>query len=494
MASTQHTHGPSIGEVHENSATIWYRSDQDLAPVISYWETRLSKDEASAIAIQVDPQADYTSLTKLNNLAPDTNYTFEVGSLQGSFKTPGSSSCSFVFGSCVGGQGYGRNAPGHEDGEGFPIFKRIQEAKPDFFLFNGDTIYADDVIKSQSVNPWNKGDKFYTPNGVSEMPACKDLKSLRDRYKYHLEDPTLAKLLRHVPVYASWDDHEVLDNFGQEILRKQGLGQLFDDGRQAFLEYWPIQRTKEDPNRMYRSFSWGPHVEVFLLDSRSHRDVHEQRGDNKTPTMRYILGDVQLQWLLDGLASSKSTWKFVASSIPLSFPTGYPTPEVDGYDGWSDGKWDHIGGPEAELLKVFEHIRDKSVENVVFLSGDVHFPFALSYDPFHSGGPLFHEVAATPFHALCLPPPESGPDNTFNPTVLYQEGSFGSKNFNFGQVNIASDGRFTFHIRDREGVSLFTLKLAPAAMTMTKRNSLSGVKRKSIEFSAEVNQATARAG
>jgi alkaline phosphatase D len=478
-----HVHGPSISEVTETSAIIWYRDDQGIKtpPQITYWSAKDKNETAgeeattTTLTVQVDPTADFTSNTKLSNLSPDTVYEFKVGSREGSFKTPGSAACSFVFGSCIAGQGYGRNAAGHADGEGFPIFEKITDLQPDFFLLNGDSIYADASIEVESNNPWNKGERYVTQNGVKIMSACDNLESMRDRYKYHLEDPKLAKFLTRCPVYTNWDDHEVCDNFGQELLRQQGKGQLFDDGRQAFLEYWAREKPKEEPTRMYRSFTWGPHVEMFILDSRSHRDVHKHKGDNKTPTMEFILGDTQLKWLLEGLTASKSTWKFLATSIPMSFPTGWPTPEVDGYDGWADGKSGKLGGPEKELFKIFEHIHYHDIQNVVCLGGDVHYPYAISYDPFQSGKPLTYELAATPFHALCIPPPIGGPDDTFNPTVLFAQGTFGGKNFNFGQISIEDDGKFEFVIRNIKGASIYELKLRPDAVEVEQKEGSSGL-------------------
>jgi alkaline phosphatase D len=145
----------------------------------------------------------------------------------------------------------------------------------------------------------------------------------------------------------------------------------------------------------------------------------------------------------------------------MSYPTGWPTPEVDGFDGWADGKSGAFGGPEKELLKIFEHIHYQDIQNVIFLSGDVHYPYAISYDPFQSGKPLTYELAATPFHALCLPPPIGGADDTFNPTVLFAEGSFGGKNFNFGQISIGADGKFAFQIHNSKGASIYELQLRP---------------------------------
>jgi alkaline phosphatase D len=132
------------------------------------------------------------------------------------------------------------------------------------------------------------------------------------------------------------------------------------------------------------------------------------------------------------------------------------------YDGWSDGSDESLGGPELELQSILLFIKEQQIANVIFISGDVHFPFCISYDPFEQGKPLFYEIGSTPFHALCLPPPEKGPDKSFNPTTLFVDGKFADQSFlNFGHVKIDEDANFTFNLRDVKGRSMFELQLKP---------------------------------
>jgi hypothetical protein len=63
-------------------------------------------------------------------------------------------------------------------------------------------------------------------------------------------------------------------------------------------------------------------------------------------------------------------------------------------------------------------------------------------DPFRQGKPLVYEIGATPFHALCLPPPEGGPrDLSFNPTALFAAGTSAGDLVNFGHVVRKETGR-----------------------------------------------------
>ena len=229
----------------------------------------------------------------------------------------------------------------------------------------------------------------------------------------------------------------------------------------------------DEPRRVYRRVHWGRHAELFILDCRSYRSVHKPTaaaaadggGGSGTPQLSHMLGDAQLAWLKAGLVESTATWKFICTSVPLSYPTGWPRPQETGYDGWADGSSSSESvGPEAELLSILQHIRDSSVANVCFISGDVHFPFCISYDPFDDDRPLVHEIGATPLHALCLPRPPSGlGDTSLKPTVLYAgDVPFGGQLNNFGACTLDELGNATFALHEAAtGRVLYELPLTP---------------------------------
>jgi len=135
-----------------------------------------------------------------------------------------------------------------------------------------------------------------------------------------------------------WDDHEVDSDFTMTHRR-------LPIGRQAFFDYWPIRRSTQDPYRLYRSFNWGKGVEVFLLDCRQYRD----------PQTQTMLGLEQKQWLLQQLAASSATFKFIVSSVPFSDPR--------------DDKWGEYSAERGDILK---NIQENKIPGVIFLAGDVH--------------------------------------------------------------------------------------------------------------------------
>jgi alkaline phosphatase D len=445
------THGPLSGEVSAETAVLWARGNQagELAFTVA-----ADVDFAEIVAetaVTLDEGSDFTGEALIEGLEPGTPYLYQAiltttdGSseaVQGYFQTAPAEAAAFdfVFGACLGGQNYCRNPE-----TGWEIFNTMLAQSPDFFLFTGDTIYVDNGCSVPENVPG------------AEEPA-RDLAGYRSRYQYHLADPHYAEFLAQTPVYATWDDHEVLDDFGGPALSRTNP-QMVADGAQAFFEYWPIQAQEDGNPQIYRTIPYGEHAEFIILDTRSYRDPNvnwDPHPRNLTP--KTMLGAEQFAWLQESLANSTATWKFIVTSVPLSYPTGFPQPEVDGRDSWAN--YTEPSGYETELLALIFFIESQNIENVVFLTGDTHWPFALSYDPDRDGEANFHEFGASPLSALTLPPVQT-PDPTLNPTVLYAEGEFAGTLFNFGQIAVDEAGSLTFRLLDSSGGSRYEVTLEP---------------------------------
>ena len=472
------SHGP-IAEVSATSATIWARGVSGGAFRVRCWAMGMKDAPCHTAFAIMKASDDFTARCTVSGLDPCTRYEYVVETKArywkriGTFRTAAlpdqPAACSFVFGSCIGGQGYGRYAGKAEDpSSGFPAFGAMLDMVPDFFVCNGDIIYADNAIEPVATTPWNKDTEHVVGEG---MAVANDLDGFRARYRYHLADPKLGAFYAATPLVNTWDDHEIFDDWGAEKLVSEGKAQLLEDGQRAWFEYHPHTGPPEEPRRIYRTVRWGAHVELFVLDCRSYRSRHELRtslaeSDAKeaTPQMKTILGATQFDWLLDALGKSTATWKMICTSIPLSYPTGWPRPQETGYDGWADGvHGQHSTGPERELKAILEFIRSTPITNVVFISGDVHFPFCISYDPFGDGKPLVHEIGATPIHALCLPAPEKPGDQSLNPSVLYAgKTEFGGSLQNFGRCEINDAGEAIFSLHDIMGGELYKVTLTPS--------------------------------
>jgi alkaline phosphatase D len=449
-AASAISHGPLSGEVGPDSVVLWARAD---GQGIITFEVSTTEDFAEVLALaEVDAIAenDFTAEAPIENLSPATAYYYRVSlgggeAKTGTFRTAPASdeaaAVNFLFGACLGGQGYCRPPE-----TGWQIFNTMAAQNPDFFLFIGDTIY------SGSACPTDQNQNV--PG--AEAPVS-DLAGYYGRYRYHLEDPHYAAFLAQVPVYTSWDDHEIMDNFSGVEMRRLNPAR-YAEGRKAYFDYWPLLGDGATDGQIYRQVSYGAHADLFILDNRSFRDPNVNwdpspvNGQPKT-----MLGAEQYAWLTESLSRSTATWKFIVSSVPLSYPTGFPQPQVDGRDGWANGP--DKSGFETELMRLMFYIESQDISNVIFLTGDTHWPYAISYDPDGNGEPNFYEFSSSPISAIPLAP--GTPDLTFNPTVIYAEGEFRGTLFNFGQISIAEDGSLSFRIWQGDGTEKFSLTLDP---------------------------------
>jgi alkaline phosphatase D len=235
-------------------------------------------------------------------------------------------------------------------------------------------------------------------------------------------------------VYATWDDHEVDDNFAF------GHTPLGPAGLRAFREYWPVAGADD----LARRFRWGRWLELFLLDTRRHRDP-ACRPDGPGKTM---LGAHQRRWLVDALAASDARWKVVVSSVPLSIAKGFPCG-----DTWA-ARWLFLRhtGFAAERDALLAELGRRGVRELVVLAGDVHFASIATLRP--PTGPVVHELIAGPLAARPKSPRD--PDDALRPAVRFQAGGIA----NFGELAIDADGGLTVRILDATGQALVTERIA----------------------------------
>ena len=450
IAGTPLPQGIAVGDISATSALLWVRTNGP-AMVQVEWATPSAWEIISKMATAVSPvaktprlmtdaESDFTLSIPLQGLSPGTRYRYHVlvgrvgagtdssplalaarGELSTAPAAGVSVPLTFAWSGDLGGQGHCRQGLG-----GYPIFDVMRRQHPDFFLFLGDSIYGDDVCPS----PPNEPGADFTMGTLSDY---------RTRHRYQRGAAALRRFLETVPVYMVWDDHEVWNNFSGSVDIRM------PDGRRALLEYWPITRPSDDPNRLYRSVRYGANAEIFLLDTRSYRSRNaDQDGPEKT-----MLGASQLQWLLDGLKDSTATWKIIVTSVPLSIPKngGWAVPGNDGWAGGPNGT-----GFERERQVIVDTIIGRKLKNVVFIAGDVHHIQANSYDPDVDGTPDFHEFVAGPLSAA--PGRMGKASQALHPTTLVQESGY----YNFGLVRVTASS-FEVSFVDAEGIARFAHRL-----------------------------------
>jgi len=496
------THGIASGDVTNQSAIVWSRVNDQPAQMNVEYDTNANFSNPLSKTAQANSTTDFTAQAKLDGLKPDTQYYYRVwfsasnivnntnsdtsndltGSSDiaeqievGTFRTApsfnmssnsssSSAAFSFIWGADAGGQNYCRNA----DEGGYAFFKSMQALSPDFFIANGDMIYADGACPIQgpvfnnSTNnqtiTWRNipgdfksiADPSVDWNNVTEVRSI-----FLEHWKYNRNDTYFKEFLSNVSMYSQWDDHEIINDFGSKwpdwnlfSTDREGYPNIVEEGRNAFLYYSPVgsdnnnnNDTENDPDtHIYRSFNWGKDLDLFIIDARSYRSqnhIADTPESNKT-----MLGEEQLQWLKQELSNSNATWKLISSDVPISIPTG-SNASILGRDGWANGNetnnYSYYTGFERELTDLLRFIDEQDMKNIVFVTTDVHFPAFIRYNfDLNNDGNMteIHELVSGPLSAFRLGVPFPQLDETFNPTLLYGEGNV----FNFGYIRI-EDGR-----------------------------------------------------
>ncbi|MEO6308575.1 MAG: alkaline phosphatase D family protein [Nitrospiraceae bacterium] len=439
--------GIAVGDVTSQSALFWLRTDGPMlvqvewAPV-SVWDL-VSKMGTAVAPVARSPlfttgsETDFTLAVPLEGLMPATRYRLYVSvgtkgregtstearvAARGEFTTlPDVKShvpVTFAWSGDLGGQGRCRRRAA-----GYPIFDVMRAQRLDFFLFLGDTMYADHLCPSP-------------PNEPGADFLATTLAEYRARHRDQRGAEALRRFLASVPVYVIWDDHEVRNNFSGPFDSQMPVG------RRALREYWPIRVAPDDPHRLYRTVRAGADLELFILDTRQYRSPNaDQDGPAKT-----MLGERQLQWLLSGLAESTATWKVIVTTVPLSISKGggADAPGNDGWAGGTDGT-----GFERERQVIVDRILGRKMRNVVFLAGDVHYVQANVYDPNGDGVPDFHEFIAGPLSAATRRPTPASTE--LRPTTLLNESGY----MNFGLVR-ATKSSFNVTVLDEAGATRFS--------------------------------------
>lgn len=317
-----HTHGQQAGWITPHSALIWtrastsadvsvlYGTDPGLAGALETGPTRTQSatDFTAKITVtSLQPGTQYYYATRLRSLAGAVTETSPIGRFRTAPAAGTLEPLEFVCGGDINSHAL------------YGVFPQMQSHAADLYLHLGDMPYAD---------------------GANTVP------------EYHAEhravrgEPRLEAFLRTLATHATWDDHEVENDWD-----RNSPAQRVTAGRAAWKQYFPIPANRSD---IYHSLQWGDTAEIFVLDTRTYR------GANADPDVpgRPFLGFAQSTWLQARLASSTAVFKIIATSVPLRFGT-------TAKDSWE--------GYLHERRRIFDFIEQQGIDNVVWLTADQHW-------------------------------------------------------------------------------------------------------------------------
>ena len=483
------THGVQSGDIDATSGVIWARADRPAKALIEIATTESFADARRLAPTHVLPQSDFVMKRLLTGLPADQDIfyrvTFEdlansrVASepVVGRFRTaPGSRrSPRFAWSGDTAGQGWGIDTARG----GMLTYATMAGHRPDFFIHSGDTVYCDGPIAAEKEMPNGEVWTNLVAEGVGKVAETVD--EFRGRWKYNLLDAHVRAFNAEVPSFYQWDDHEVVNNWsdakdlsGDDRYAVKNVALLAAHASRAFHDMAPIRYTPAEPGRVYRKISYGPLLDVFFIDLRSYRGPNGASMEAEMTDASRIFGATQLAWLKRALADSRAVRKVIASDMPVGLIVWDNWKAKMGAEAISNGDRGPAAGRELEIADLLRFIKAARIDNVVWLTADVHYTAAHHYDPnlaqFQDFTP-FWEFVSGPLHAGTFDP--NNLDMTFGPQVGFAKAPAEGQGVNlppsdglqfFGLVDIeGADATMTVRLMDRADNELYRVALDPAA-------------------------------
>jgi len=480
-------HGVQSGDVTGDRAIIWSQADRPSRMIVDWGTSERLLGAHRVIGPATLAENDFTARVDLGGLPAGQEIFYRVrfqaladerafsAPVSGRLRTPPASrrTIRFCFSGDEAGQGWGIN----REWGGMKMYEVMRKADPDFFIHSGDQIYADGPITAEV----RLDDGSLWKNVVTEAKAhvAQTLADFRGNFAYNLLDDNKRHFTAQVPVLVQWDDHETRNNWypgqtlGDERYTERSASLLAAYARRAMFEYNPFRIDPVDPERIYRSFSYGPSLEVFMIDERSYRGPNTPNRQATLDAESAFLGAEQLRWLKRALLDSRATWKVIASDMPISIVVPDLNADVPKgtYEAWANGDDGAPLGRELEIASLLGFIKNNGIKNVAWVTADVHYASATRYDPGHAkftDFTPFWEFVAGPINAGTFGPGDI--DKTFGPDVRYQSVQPGMKQnrpptegkqyYGMAAIDGATEV-MTMSLHDITGAVLFKVDLNP---------------------------------
>jgi alkaline phosphatase D len=355
-----------------------------MEPMPVHWEVASDRKFAAKVAEGDEvarPELAHTVHVELSGLQPDRPYwyRFKIGSdrsITGRARTlplGASDPAALRFGVC-GCQNY-------EEGY-YTAYRHLADEDLAFVYHYGDYIYE---YRGGPTRRGFEGDLIAAVR-QHQGTTIYDLADYRRRYAQYKSDPDLQRAHAAHAFFPTFDDHEIRDNWVQDIGDDETPPEVFRTRRiaalQAWYEHMPVRRAsipRFGEVALRRAARFGNLLEIDFLDTRQFR-TNQPCGDGFKPACpgvldsnAAVLGAEQEAWLTRNLASRDTRWNCLAQQImmmSLDRRTGNEPEKILNLDTWAA-----YDVPRRRLLA-----RMRGLDNVVVLTGDEHQNFAGQLD------------------------------------------------------------------------------------------------------------------
>lgn len=330
--------GPMVGYSAMREVALWIQTTSEANVKINYWNvndvnTIFQTDEIKTekhfaftgklIADKVEPGETYNYEVLINNNKIEINYELKFKTQKLWQWREDAPNFSFAAGSCLYVNESVYDRPGNPYGGDYEIITNLFNKNPEFMLWLGDNTYLREV-------DWDSRTGILARNTHT--------RSL----------PELQPLLGSVHNYAIWDDHDFGPNNSDRGFWNK------DAALEAFKLFWANSSFGINGKPGITTYFQWSDVDFFLLDNRYYKTPNDRKTGK-----RDLLGDEQIQWLLDNLVLSRAPFKIVAIGGQVLNPV--LRRGLENYASYED-----------ELNLLLELIEKENIEGVLFLTGDRH--------------------------------------------------------------------------------------------------------------------------
>jgi alkaline phosphatase D len=366
-------HGVASGDPLSDRVILWTRITTTNASENVGWQ--IATDQAFSNIVNsgnvtTDASKDFTVKVDATGLQPNSWYYYRFSgqgknSLIGRTRTApttGVNNLRFAVASCS-------NFPNGF----FHVYRDIvNKNEVDAVLHLGDYIYE---YKTTSAVP---GDTTRNHYPDKEILTLADYRMRHSQYKL---DDDLRDCHRQFPFITVWDDHETTNNSWKNGAENhtEGAEGIWNErksfGRKAYFEWMPIREAAAgNDSTIYRNINFGNLADLIMVDTRLEGRDQQVPGtvvsiNNATiqDTNRTLLGVTQRDWLNNQLKTSTATWKVVGNQVMVA-PLILLGSSIANSDQWD--------GYPHDRKKVFDNILNNNVNDVIFLTGDIHTSWA----------------------------------------------------------------------------------------------------------------------
>lgn len=384
--------GPMVGYVHMREAMIWVQTIQPALVQVRYHDIDSPKVVRWSPPVTTTSTAACTGHLLLDQVFPGRTYLYSVWinkkevslAFPTRFHTPplwqwrtDPPVIRILAGSCVYANDSAYDRPGKPYGKDTQIFSTMSDEESDIMLWLGDNIYLREADWSSRTGI------FY-------------------RYSHARMQRELAPLLASRINLAIWDDHDYGPN---DADRSYSMKEVT---LEAFKLFWANPRYGLDgSNGIFTTYEYGD-VQIFMLDNRWFRTPNFLNT-----AQRQILGEQQLNWLIEALKSSQATFRLVAVGGQVLNP-------FKKYETWAN-----VAPQERDTL--ISRIRRERIPGVLFIDGDRH----------HSELSVLKEEGYYPLYDLTVSPLSStANDASDEPNTLRVPGTMTGEN-NYALIEVS---------------------------------------------------------